>query len=129
MENKQELIGMINELEDDQLDEFAKDMLDGMTFAHNAKPATKRNNMLVYLEQEEAPAKPAAETVEQEQEPVVVQKTPEASEPQATPNVEPEPPKASAEKPKQRLLKNIRNGRTFAYNAKLAKHKHIVEVE
>lgn len=126
MENKQELISMIGELPDEQLDEFAADMLDGMTFAHNAGPDTKRKKMLAYLEQEEAPAKPAAETVEQEPEPVVVQNVETKTEPQAAPNVEPEPSKASAAKPKQRMLKNTKNGRLFAYNEKLAKCKHIV---
>lgn len=127
MSNKQELIEMIHELDDDQLDDFAKDMLDGMTFAHNAGPAAKRKKMLAYLEgadatdnTDESTDEPAEEHGETE-EPTAELEAEAAQEPEPEPQPEPA-------KPKQRMLKNTKNGRTFAYSKTLAKCKHIVEV-
>lgn len=125
MSNKQELIEMIHELDDDQLDDFAKDMLDGMTFAHNAGPAAKRKKMLTHLEGVEA----ADTTDESADEPAEDQGETEksADEPEADATQESEPePQPEPVKPKQRMLKNTKNGRLFPYNERLAKAKHIV---
>jgi len=128
MSNKQELIEMIHELDDEQLDDFAKDMLDGMTFAHNAGPATKRKKMLAHLEGAEATGttdesvdEPAEEQGKTEDETVEEPESGLDTTQEPKPEPQPEPVK-----PKQRMLKNTKNGRLFPYNERLAKAKHIV---